>query len=128
MKNMSTPIFIAAAVLGISLAHPMSVRADAPQHHDQVPGFHRLAVGDLEVTSLYDGGGQFEPRWLNGQKRIMTAVANTVEMPIAGHPSCLPISGFRDSADESKSLLPMFGEAFPQRPTFPPENHLHADD
>src|SRR6266478_4937998 len=79
MKNMSTPIFIAAAVLGISLAHPMSVRADAPQHHDQVPGFHRLAVGDLEVTSLYDGGGQFEPRWLNGQKKVMTAVASTVQ-------------------------------------------------
>src|SRR5437899_4558161 len=79
MKNMSTPIFIAAAVLGSSLAHPMSVRADAPQHHDQVPGFHRLAVGDLEVTSLYDGGGQFAPRWLNGQQRIMTAVANTAQ-------------------------------------------------
>src|SRR2546427_12014099 len=79
MKNMSTPIFIAAAVLGISLAHPMSVRAHAPQHHDQVPGFQRLAVGDLEVTSLYDGGGQFEPRWLNGQKKVMTAVASTVQ-------------------------------------------------
>jgi len=80
MKSLSTPIFIEAAVLlSLSLACPMSAWADAPQHHDQVPGFHRLDVGDLEVTSLYDGGGQFEPRWLNGQKRIMTAVANTVQ-------------------------------------------------
>src|SRR6267378_2182897 len=80
MKSLSTPIFIeAAVVLGMSLAGPMSAWANAPQHHDQVPGFHRLDVGDLEVTSLYDGGGQFEPRWLNGQKRIMTAVASTVQ-------------------------------------------------
>src|SRR6266849_6827079 len=62
MKNMSPPTVIAAAILlGISLAGPTSARAAAPQHHDQVPGFQRLAVGDLEVTSLYDGGGQFEP-------------------------------------------------------------------
>jgi hypothetical protein len=80
MKSLSTPILIEAAVLlGMSLAGPRSAWADVPQHHDQVPGFHRLDVGDLEVTSLYDGGGQFEPRRLNGQKRIMTAVANTVQ-------------------------------------------------
>src|SRR5229473_3555344 len=80
MKNMSPPTVIAAAILlGISLAGPTSARAAAPQHHDQVPGFHRLAVGDLEVTSLYDGGGQFEPRWLNGRKKVMTAVASTVQ-------------------------------------------------
>ncbi len=80
MKNMSPPTVIAAAILlGISLAGPTSARAAAPQHHDQVPGFQRLAVGDLEVTSLYDGGGQFEPRWLNGQKKVMTAVASTVQ-------------------------------------------------
>src|SRR6266851_5412522 len=80
MKNMSPPTVIAAAILlGISLAGPTSARAAAPQHHDQVPGFQRLAVGDLEVTSLYDGGGQFEPRWLNGRKKVMTAVASTVQ-------------------------------------------------
>src|SRR6266481_5840850 len=80
MKNVSPPTVIAAAILlGISLAGPTSARAAAPQHHDQVPGFHRLAVGDLEVTSLYDGGGQFEPRWLSGQKKVMTAVASTVQ-------------------------------------------------
>ncbi len=81
MKSMSTRIVItAAAFLGISLAGPMSARGDAPQqHHDQVPGFYRLRVGDLEVTSLYDGGGHFDPHWLNGKKSIITAVSNTVQ-------------------------------------------------
>src|SRR6202158_1289158 len=80
MKNMSTRIVIAAAaLLGISLAGAMSARGDAPQHHDQVPGFYRLRVGDLEVTSLYDGGGHFDPHWLNGKGRIMTAVSNRVQ-------------------------------------------------
>src|SRR5712664_206976 len=80
MKSMSTRIVIAtAAFLGISLAGPMSARGDAPQHHDQVPGFYRLKVGDLEVTSLYDGDGKFDPHWLNGKERIMTAVSNTAQ-------------------------------------------------
>ena len=80
MKSMSTRIVIAAAAfLAISLAGPMSARGDAPQHHDQVPGFYRLRVGDLEVTSLYDGGGHFDPHWLNGKKSIITAVSNTVQ-------------------------------------------------
>ena len=39
--------------------------AAAPQHHDQVPGFYRLKVGDLEVTALFDGTGVFDPQWLN---------------------------------------------------------------
>jgi glyoxylase-like metal-dependent hydrolase (beta-lactamase superfamily II) len=80
MKNMSTQIVIAAAaLLGISLAGPMSARGDAPRHRDQVPGFYRLGVGDLEVTSLYDGDGQFDPHWLKGNERIMTAVSNTAQ-------------------------------------------------
>jgi len=57
----------------------MSAWADAPQHHDQVPGFYRLNVGDLEVTSLYDGSGKFEPHWLKGKERIITAVSKTAQ-------------------------------------------------
>jgi glyoxylase-like metal-dependent hydrolase (beta-lactamase superfamily II) len=80
MKSISRRIVIAAAAfLGIWLAGPMSAWGDAPQHHDQVAGFYRLSVGDLEVTSLYDGTGQFDPHWLNGKGRIMTAVSNTVQ-------------------------------------------------
>jgi hypothetical protein len=51
-------IRFAAAVLvalASSLASPNPARAGAPLRHDQVPGFYRLKVGDLEVTSLYDG-------------------------------------------------------------------------
>ncbi len=80
MKNVSTRIVIAAAAfLSISLAGPMSARGDAPQHHDQVPGFYRFNVGDLEVTSLYDGAGKFELAWLKGKDSIMIAVSNTAK-------------------------------------------------
>src|ERR1700694_1025734 len=35
--------------------------AAAPEHHDQVPGFYRLKVGDLEVTALSDASVVFDP-------------------------------------------------------------------
>src|SRR5216683_3858782 len=54
------------ALLASFVAGPNAVLADAPQHHDQAPGFYRLKVGDLEVTALYDGTGVFDPHWLNG--------------------------------------------------------------
>ena len=47
---------------------PNAALAAAPQHHDQVPGFYRLKVGDLEVTALFDGPGVFDVNWLNGEK------------------------------------------------------------
>ena len=80
MKSMSTRLVIAAAAfLGTSLAVPMSAWGDAPQRHDQVPGFYRFNVGDLEVTSLFDGAGKFELPWLNGKDSIMIAVSNTTK-------------------------------------------------
>ena len=58
-----------AAVLLVALASfvaaPNATVADAPQHHDQVLGFYRLKVGDLEVTALFDGPGVFDVNWLN---------------------------------------------------------------
>jgi glyoxylase-like metal-dependent hydrolase (beta-lactamase superfamily II) len=57
-----------------SVAGPNPAVAAAPQHHDQVPGFYRLKVGDLEVTALNDGAGTFEPHWLNGKKVMMAHV------------------------------------------------------
>src|ERR1700684_909069 len=53
---------------------PNAALAAARQHHDQVPGFYRLKVGDLEVTALYDGTGVFDPHWLNGTKATMDGV------------------------------------------------------
>jgi len=45
----------AVALLAVSasfVAVPNAILAAAPQHHDQVPGFYRLKVGDLEVTHI----------------------------------------------------------------------------
>src|SRR5277367_2149002 len=68
--------FVAAllAALASLVAGPNMAPAAAPQHHDQVPGFYRLKVGDLEVTALNDGAGAFEPHWLNGKKVMMAHV------------------------------------------------------
>ena len=50
-----------------------------PQHHDQVPGFYRLIVGDLEVTALFDGTGVFDPHWLNATKATMDGVVKAMQ-------------------------------------------------
>src|SRR5258708_40238270 len=67
-----------AATLLVALASfvaaPNAAVTQAPQHHDQVPGFYRQKVGDLEVTALFDGHGVFDPHWLNGTKATMDGV------------------------------------------------------
>src|SRR6266849_1728095 len=62
--------FAAALLVALAsfVAVPNATFAAGPQHHDQVPGFYRLKVGDLEVTALFDGPGVFDVNWLNGQK------------------------------------------------------------
>ena len=62
-------IALASLVAGLTPAP-----AAAPQHHDQVPGFFRLNVGDLEVTSLFDGASVFDLHWLNGETTTMDGV------------------------------------------------------
>src|SRR6202030_220873 len=49
------------AALASFVAVPNAALAAATQHHDQVPGFYRLQVGDLEVTGLFDGHAAFDP-------------------------------------------------------------------
>src|SRR5260370_21059539 len=66
------------AALASLIAAPNAALAAAPQHHDQVPGFYRLKVGDLEVTALYDGTGVFDPHWLNGTKATMDGVVKAL--------------------------------------------------
>src|SRR5580700_6923148 len=66
-----------AALLGVVaslVVSPNAALAAPHQHHDQVPGFYRLKVGDLEVTALYDGTGVFDPHWLNGTQAAMDGV------------------------------------------------------
>jgi hypothetical protein len=52
------------AALASFVAGSNAALAAAPQHHNQVQGFYRLKVGDLEVTALFDGPGGFDPHWL----------------------------------------------------------------
>jgi glyoxylase-like metal-dependent hydrolase (beta-lactamase superfamily II) len=69
------------AALAIFFAVPNPALAAAPQHHDQVPGFYRLKVGDLEVTALFDGPGVFDAHWLNGKATVDGVVKALHEDP-----------------------------------------------
>jgi glyoxylase-like metal-dependent hydrolase (beta-lactamase superfamily II) len=69
-------VALVAALVG-SYARP--AQAAAPQHHDQVPGFYRMKVGDLEVTALLDGGATFDPHWLTAKKVTMDRVARALK-------------------------------------------------
>jgi glyoxylase-like metal-dependent hydrolase (beta-lactamase superfamily II) len=53
---MSTPVrsLIAATLLGLA-AHCGTALAEAPMVRTQAPGYHRLMLGDFEVTALSDG-------------------------------------------------------------------------
>src|SRR3984893_17456669 len=64
--------------LASSVAWPKPALAASPQHHDQVPGFYRMKVGDLEVTALFDGLGVFDPRWLKGKKATIDGVVKAL--------------------------------------------------
>jgi hypothetical protein len=66
------------AVLASFVAGPNAALDAAPEHRDQVRGFYRLKVGDLEVTALFDGLGIFDPHWLNGTKATMDGVAKAL--------------------------------------------------
>src|SRR3979490_1150173 len=72
------PAVLLAALAGLG-AVPNAALAAPHQHHDQVPGFYRLKVGDLEVTALYDGTGVFDPHWLNGTKATMDGAVKALQ-------------------------------------------------
>src|SRR5260370_38476328 len=97
--------FVAAlmAVLASFVAVRNAPLAAAPQHHDQVPGFYRQKVGDLEVTALFDGHGAFDLHWLNGTKGTMDGVAKAWHE----HPRCLGVSdeGFQVNLGTQLILL-----------------------
>ena len=66
------------AVLASFVAVPNAALAAAPQHHDQVPGFYRMKVGDLEVTALFDGSAVFDPHWLKGKRATIDGVVKAM--------------------------------------------------
>jgi len=76
----NSKLFAAALLVALasSVAGPNPALAAAPQHHDQVPGFYRMKVGDLEVTALLDGAAVFDLHWLNGKKVTMDRVTKAL--------------------------------------------------
>jgi len=78
-RNLTRFAAVLLAALAGLVAVPNAGLAAPHQHHDQVPGFYRLKVGDLEVTALYDGTGVFDPHWLNGTKATMDGVVKALQ-------------------------------------------------
>jgi glyoxylase-like metal-dependent hydrolase (beta-lactamase superfamily II) len=66
------------AALVSLVAAPNAALVAAPQHHDQVPGFYRLKVGDLEVTALLDGPVVVDLHWLTGEKATLDGVVKAL--------------------------------------------------
>ena len=52
------------AAAALCLAAALVAEAAAPQHKTQVPGWYRTMVGDFEVTALYDGYIDLDPKAL----------------------------------------------------------------
>ncbi|WP_238351733.1 MBL fold metallo-hydrolase [Pseudomonas sp. SWRI99] len=76
-------MFNAATALAVVLA-TSSAMAQAPQVGTQAPGYFRLAVGDYEVTALFDGYNDLSPKLLQGmsQSRIRALLARrSIETP-----------------------------------------------
>ena len=75
MRRLAAALLVALATF---VAGPNAALPAQPRQLDQVPGFYRLKVGDLEVTALFDGTGAFDPRWLNGTKAMMDGLVEAV--------------------------------------------------
>src|ERR1700676_4035369 len=80
MLNRNAMRFAAALLVALAglVAAPNAALAAASLHRDQVPGFYRLMVGDIEVTALFDGPRPFDPHWLNGKKARMDGVVKAL--------------------------------------------------
>ena len=89
MLKGNSKLFAAALLVALagSVAGPNPALAAAPQHHDQVPGFYRIKVGDLEVTALLDGAAAFDAHTLNGAKVTMDRLENDLRE----HPHLLDV-------------------------------------
>ena len=80
MLKKISKLFAAAVVVAVAgaVAGPSSVLA-AEHDHDQVPGFYRIKVGELEVTTLFDGVAVVTPDWLFGAKATIDNVRSAVQ-------------------------------------------------
>ena len=103
MLKGNSKLFAAALLVALagSAAGPSPALAAAPQHHDQVPGFYRMKVGDLEVTALLDGAAAFDPHWLNGTKVTMDRLENDLRED----PHLLDVGGTGFLVNTGKQLI-----------------------
>ncbi|CAL92913.1 MBL fold metallo-hydrolase [Azoarcus olearius] len=70
---LAAAIATAAPLLSLSAAH-----AEAPQVKTQAPGFYRMALGQFEITALYDGYVDLDPKLLKNasQRDIQRLLAH----------------------------------------------------
>src|ERR1700733_12707502 len=99
-KNSMRHAAVVLVALAASVCSPGPAMAAAPQRHDQVPGFYRLQVGDLEVTALWDGAASFDPQWLRGRTRIDAA-----EQALLKDPHLLDVSDTAFLVNTGKQLI-----------------------
>ena len=78
---MSALVSLVRPVVAFAVAASLSIAAmaAAPQHKTQAPGYFRVKVGALEVTSLFDGAGAFQLDWLKGKPDEMAKVADLLK-------------------------------------------------
>jgi glyoxylase-like metal-dependent hydrolase (beta-lactamase superfamily II) len=100
-KRYSQRLATFLVALASCVAGPNAVIAAAPVHHDQVAGFYRLKVGDLEVTALNDGAGEFEPQWLTGK----TVKSAHIEAALHEDPHLLDVGNAGFLVNTGKQLI-----------------------
>ncbi len=62
-------LIILAVMCAFSLLHPgLAIAAPVAKQNTQVPGYYRLALGDFEVTALYDGYNLISNKLLKGAR------------------------------------------------------------
>jgi glyoxylase-like metal-dependent hydrolase (beta-lactamase superfamily II) len=103
MLKRNSKLFAAALLVALasSVAGPNPALAAASQHHDQVPGFYRMKVGDLEVTALLDGSAVFDPHWLTGKKVAM----DRIEKDLHEDPHLLDVGNAGFLVNAGKQLI-----------------------
>src|SRR5258706_9034749 len=103
MLKRYSKLFAAALLVALAsaVAGPNPALAAAPQHHDQVPGFYRMKVGELEVTALLDGSAVFDLHWLTGKKVAM----DRVEKDLHDNPHLLDVGDAGFLVNTGKQLI-----------------------
>ena len=68
IRRTLSALAVAASLVPFSPAIGTAHAEAAPQH-SQVPGYYRMALGELEVTALYDGYVDLDAKLLHGASK-----------------------------------------------------------